>query len=45
MKECPKCGAEMERQPGEPDVNIPDGWVCTNDDCAHFEPYESEEPI
>ena len=31
---CPKCDAEMERIPHEPDVGIEGGWAC--EDCGVF---------
>lgn len=36
MRDCPKCGAPMERQEHEPDVNVTGGWMCTDESCGEF---------
>lgn len=40
-RECPKCGAEMEKQDYEPDVGLFGGWFCHA--CCHTEGFDDNE--
>lgn len=42
MKECPKCGTEMELEEADTECGLEGGWACPNDSCLHTEPYDNE---